>query len=121
MAGHWAENDVLYLQAKNVILSSSGSFLPAQNITRAEFAVYITRMLTLTASTSAEGKFTDLNKSAYYYDAVILAASNGLISGKTATTFAPQAAITRQEMAAPDAACLAEGESGSCRYHRCFV
>ena len=100
MSGHWAENDVIYLQRKNIILSSSGNFLPENNITRAEFAVYITRILSLKSDDSAAGKFTDLNSDAYYYQAVISAASAGLINGKTENTFAPNEAITRQEMAA---------------------
>ena len=43
--------------------------------------------------------FTDVPASAYYADAVKWAAEKGVVSGTTSTTFAPDRAVTRQEMA----------------------
>jgi hypothetical protein len=45
-----------------------------------------------------ENPFTDVAEGTYYTNAVIWAADKGIVTGKTADTFAPTAAITRQEM-----------------------
>lgn len=39
--------------------------------------------------------FTDLQTDAYYYDAVLWAVENGITSGTSATTFGPDATVTR--------------------------
>ena len=44
--------------------------------------------------------FTDVLPGAYYYDAVIWAAANGITEGTTATTFSPDSDCTRAQMAA---------------------
>lgn len=43
--------------------------------------------------------FTDVAADQYYANAVAWAAQNGIVSGTSATTFAPNAAITREQMA----------------------
>lgn len=47
-----------------------------------------------------ENPFTDLTSGAYYENAVIWAAEKGIVTGTTATTFAPDAKITREQLAA---------------------
>ena len=44
--------------------------------------------------------FSDVASGAYYAKAVAWAAENGVVTGTTATTFAPDAPITREQMAA---------------------
>ena len=39
--------------------------------------------------------FTDVQADAYYYDAVLWAVEKGITSGTSATTFAPDATVTR--------------------------
>ena len=46
----------------------------------------------------ADNPFTDVNESAYYYDAVLWAVENGVTNGTTATTFSPNAPVTRAQM-----------------------
>ena len=46
----------------------------------------------------AANPFTDVSESAYYYDAVLWAAANGVTNGTTATTFSPDATVTRAQM-----------------------
>lgn len=43
--------------------------------------------------------FTDVAADQYYANAVAWAAQNGIVSGTSTTTFAPNAAITREQMA----------------------
>ena len=42
--------------------------------------------------------FTDVEKGAWYYDAVTSAAAQGILKGETETTFAPNATMTRGEV-----------------------
>ena len=48
----------------------------------------------------AQTAFTDVAADEYYANAVAWAAQNGIVSGIDATTFAPNNAITREQMAA---------------------
>ena len=49
------------------------------------------------APKSAETPFTDVNKGDYFYDAVLWAVEQGITSGTTATTFSPDATVTRAQ------------------------
>ncbi len=100
LAGNWSESDITYLQNKNVIRNEGSYFYPNRAITRAEYAVYLTRVLSLAEKSTAAGQFSDLNPAKYYYQDVITAASYGLVRGVGDGKFAPDASITRQEMAA---------------------
>lgn len=44
--------------------------------------------------------FTDVKPGAFYYEAVRWAAEQGIVKGKSATSFAPDDPVTRQELAA---------------------
>ena len=46
---------------------------------------------------NAKNPFTDVKADAYYYDAVLWAVENGITSGTSATTFAPDATVTRAQ------------------------
>ena len=45
-----------------------------------------------------ENPFTDVAEGAYYYDAVLWAAENGITGGTSATTFGPNVTVTRAQM-----------------------
>ena len=45
-----------------------------------------------------ENAFTDVNKSDYFYDAVLWAVENGITTGKTETTFLPNEGCTRSQI-----------------------
>lgn len=51
--------------------------------------------LSMTASAATVSDFTDVKAGSWYYTAVDYAASNGLFSGTSLTTFSPDAAVTR--------------------------
>ena len=81
-----------------VVGYEDGTFLPNKSVTRAEFALMLYRAMGEPELTEGvENPFTDLNGD-WYEDAVIYLASIGVIKGKTETTFAPNATITREEM-----------------------
>ena len=74
-------------------------FDPSANITRAEFAALASRMLKLNENTSEDTPFTDVDNSKWYYNSIAAVYENGLINGKSNTTFDPEGNITREEMA----------------------
>ncbi len=70
-------------------------FAPDSACTRAQFVTFLWRAVGSPAPGTAACPFTDVEKGAWYYDAVCWAAANGITNGKTATTFAPNDTVTR--------------------------
>lgn len=74
--------------------TSDTTFSPNAACTRAQMMTFLWRAA---GSPKAAGNnpFTDLDASAYYYDAVLWAVSEGITSGTSATTFGPNDTVTR--------------------------
>ncbi len=70
---------------------------PHANLTRAEAATIIVRAFGATTKADISA-FTDLNPAAWYYDNFAKAVKMGAINGKSATSMAPDAPITREEI-----------------------
>ncbi|RUT40341.1 hypothetical protein EJP82_25325 [Paenibacillus anaericanus] len=70
----------------------------SDNITRAEFASLLVRALSVSPTTT--NPFVDVDQAKWYAADVAAAHKAGLIQGYSANTFAPEAQITRQELAA---------------------
>ena len=79
---------------------SETTFEPYSDMTR---AMLVTMLYRLEGSPEVEGKvtdvFTDCADGQWYSDAVLWANKNGVVEGRTDTTFDPNAKLTRQEMA----------------------
>lgn len=73
------------------------AFEPARKVTRAEFTALLMRAL----GQSGQGQttFEDVRPGAWYASYVEAAASLGIVSGRSRSSFAPDAAISREEMA----------------------
>jgi|GEM_PF-3227408 len=99
MKGHWAESEVAYLQSYRIITESAGDFEPQANVTRAQYTVWLTRLLKLGQDLSAADKFTDIFTVTPNYNELVTAASAGLIEGYGNGLFAPNVEISREEMA----------------------
>ncbi len=96
--GNWAEKVIKNMAANGIVEPrSKRQFAPNENITRAEFAAYLVNMLGLEGS--GRTTFKDIPTDAWYKNAVSLAADNNLVSGIGEGKFAPNANITRQDMA----------------------
>lgn len=97
-AQHWAHDVIGQLAAKQIVKGVNATqFAPDQSVTRAEFVALIARALQLPAGEQAP--FADVKQGQWFADSVAAAYGAGLISGKSASSFAPQATITREEMA----------------------
>ena len=66
-------------------------------MTRGQFVTFLYRAAGSPAVTDATNNFTDVSASDYYYKAVMWAVRNSLVSGTTATTFAPTDRLTREQ------------------------
>lgn len=99
--GHWAQNDIEQLAAKQIVSGvTASSFAPQRSVTRAEFAAMLVRALGLQiVGSAAEIAFSDVAQGVWYEEAVVTAASYGLVKGNADGTFRPLDNITREQMA----------------------
>ena len=74
--------------------TSDTTFSPDMSCTRAQIVTFLWRA---NGAPKADGAnpFTDVSADAYYYDAVLWAVKEGITSGTSATTFAPDMTVTR--------------------------
>lgn len=96
---HWARESIYYLAERNLIHGvGKGLFAPEKEITRAEF---VTLLFKISGDNLPEPgtKFTDVDAAKWYAPYVAWANENRITSGISETTFAPEAQITRQDMA----------------------
>lgn len=95
----WFYDAVNYVYFNNLMDGvSSTQFAPNSSTTRAMVVEIIYRMAG-SPSVSTTAGFTDVASSAWYADAVNWAARRGIVEGRTATTFDPNAPVTREELA----------------------
>ncbi len=73
------------------------TFEPDGYCTRGQTVTFLWRAAGCPEPASAECPFTDVDESAFYYKAVLWAAENGVTTGTTATTFEPDATVTRAQ------------------------
>lgn len=89
---------IKFLLEENIAAGvSSTEFGTTRNITRGDAAIMIANYLKLDTTASPDAGFTDLNTRVR--PAINALFNQGIINGKTTTTFEPEASITRQEMA----------------------
>ena len=74
-------------------------FGPDRPMSRAQLVTVLYRASGSPAVTTVN-PFTDVEKNAYYYDAVRWAKGNGIVTGITATTFQPDTSLSRQQICA---------------------
>lgn len=95
----WAGRQIEVMAAKGAIAGKSeGVFAPQDQVTRAEFAKMLISAMGL-EDANATADFKDVKSTDWFAAYVAAAAKNGIIYGRTADQFAPNAMITRAEMA----------------------
>ena len=93
-AGHWAESSIERWSAYGIIQGSNGQFDPNGQLTCAQFATILAKLLKLPAAKDAG--FTDNTADAWYYDAINRCAAAGILNGNGDGTVTPEAPITRE-------------------------
>lgn len=100
MEGHWAKDDVVMAAYRGLFNGVSGTlFAPEDAITRGQVVAVLYRMEGSPAAATAAA-FTDVPATAYYAAAINWAAEKGIVKGVSADAFAPEDAITREQLAA---------------------
>ncbi len=74
-----------------------GLWKPYQSVTRAQFTKMAVAAFKVDLANPAVASYTDVAKGSQYYQYIEGAKAAGMINGTTATTFSPNAAITRQQ------------------------
>ena len=92
----WAEDAIYRLVEAGVVNGTSeNTYSPGVNITRADFTTLIVRAFKFEAEVA---RFVDVEAAKYYAEPIGIAKTLGIVNGVTATSFAPNAPITRQDM-----------------------
>jgi hypothetical protein len=86
-------------QEKLVDGISDEEFAPNGTLTRAQFAKLVVDAYDLDLKPETKTPFTDVKEDVWYTDYVKTLYANGLINGKTATTFEPNSTIDRADFA----------------------
>ena len=75
--------------------TSATTFSPDASCTRAQMVTFLWRAAGSPKVENGKNPFADVKADAYYYDAVLWAVEKGVTSGTSATTFSPDATVTR--------------------------
>lgn len=97
---HWAADNILFAASRGLLSGTSDTtFSPNTGMTRGMFVTALGRLAGINPDSYKTGKFTDVKADVYYAPYVNWAAQNGIVEGVTATTFAPDTNINREQMA----------------------
>jgi len=95
---YWGKDAIISLYNKDIVAGTGdGYFRPNNTITRAEFVQMVVKAFGLGMNGDAVN-FEDVQNADWFAKAVQIAYANGVVNGTTATTFSPNANITRQDM-----------------------
>ena len=97
--GHWAKSNIEYVYDHSLMNGyPEGNFAPENSITRAEFATVMSKFMELGEDSAAADKFSDVDGhwAKGYIGALY---SREIVNGVSDVEFAPDANITRQEIA----------------------
>jgi hypothetical protein len=96
--GQEFKDSVKRMSARGYVQGRGEEFDPYTEVTRAEFAAMLVRLLDMTDA-QGEDVFEDVESDDWFYNEVSAAFNAGLIQGVSTTEFKPKENITREEMA----------------------
>jgi hypothetical protein len=99
--GSWSANAVDFM-AYNDLVKGTGTyqFSPYMAMTRAMFVTVLYRAAGEPSVSSIANPFKDVKSGEYYYNAVLWAYRNNIVTGTSGTAFNPDGKITREQIAA---------------------
>ncbi len=99
LTGHWAQGTIEKWISEGLVSGyPDGSFQPDKQISRAEFVTLVNKAFKKQSTTGIVA-FSDVNQTDWFYDQVIIAVTNGYISGYPDGSFGSNKPITRAEAA----------------------
>lgn len=98
---HWAREYIGRLAARGIVNGMGDNFYqPDASLTRAQFLTMLSKTIYgLDPSQTAPAGFTDVPATEWFYNYVNWGYANGIVNGFDEVTFAPNANITREQMA----------------------
>lgn len=97
---HWAQKEIDYMISKGIVKGiDEKSFFPEKQVTRAEFVTILARMAKVDMIKYSGSKFADVKTEDWFAPYVAWASEAGVTSGMSKDAFAPNARITREQMA----------------------
>ncbi|MCQ6559292.1 S-layer homology domain-containing protein [Paenibacillus mendelii] len=97
--GHWAKNDIDFVTARELFLGvADRTFAPNKTMTRGMLITVLGRLDKSETDGQTPG-FTDVHTGKYYAPYIAWANDNGIVKGTGNGRFAPEKAVTREEMA----------------------
>ncbi len=95
---HWAKADIEKMNGLGIINGfEDKTFRPDNKVTRAEFVKMLVNVLNIPSG--GDCSFDDISDSDWFKQCVVDAVNAGIVSGVTATQFAPYNELTRQDAA----------------------
>ena len=99
--GKWSADAIDFLARNSIVEGGSyGTFNPTGNMTRGDFVLMLYRLAGKPSVSGISNPFTDVKSSDYYYNAILWAYRNDIVTGVDSKTFAPKKNITREQIAA---------------------
>lgn len=99
-SGSWYESAVQYCLNNNYMSGESETkFNPNGTVSRAQMVQVLYNLEGQPGYTSGHTPFEDITPDSWYYNAVRWSEENGIASGTSATTFKPNAPVTREQVA----------------------
>lgn len=99
-SGSWYESAVRYCLNNNYMNGESETkFNPNGTVSRAQMVQVLYNLEGQPGYTSGHTPFEDITPGSWYYNAVRWGEENGIASGTSATTFEPNAPVTREQVA----------------------
>lgn len=96
----WTQEYITFLAARGIVNGvSAGMFEPDRHVTRAEFVKMLAMLSGETTPQDALADFDDVGPGEWYAPYVAWAAKGGYVLGTSEKTFAPNAQITREQIA----------------------
>lgn len=98
--GKWSANAIDFMSYNSLVNGTANkSFSPSQTMTRGMLVTILYR-IEGKPSVNVSNPFKDVDKNSYYYDAVLWAYKNDIVTGTSKSTFNPNGAVTREQIAA---------------------
>ena len=95
--GTWYYDAVLWAVAEGITNgTSAAAFSPDMTVSRAQMVTFLWRACGSPKATGTN-PFADVSAGTWYYDAVLWAVESGVTNGTSATTFSPDAPVTRSQ------------------------
>lgn len=97
--GHWAQATIQSLAMLGIVNGSDGKVRPNDLISRAEFVKTLLTATDTPLDKQASMPFVDVPKGHWAYQIIATAAAKGIVNGIDGTHFAPDAPVTREQLA----------------------